>query len=143
MAKVAFLGMGVMGYPMAGHLVKAGHEVTVYNRTTAKARAWADEHGGTFAETPREAAEGCEFVMACVGNDDDLRGVCLGDDGAFAGIANDAIIAPSYGISTDDEVREKLTDYFPGRTVELVPVSDIAVGGGGIHCITQQQPSSA
>ena len=86
MAKVAFLGLGVMGYPMAGHLVKAGHEVTVYNRTTAKAEAWAAEHGGKFAATPREAAEGQDFVMACVGNDDDLRSVCLGDDGALAGM---------------------------------------------------------
>lgn len=73
MAKVAFLGLGVMGYPMAGHLVKAGHEVTVYNRTAAKAEAWAAEHGGSHAATPREAAAGCEFVMSCVGNDDDLR----------------------------------------------------------------------
>ncbi|MCV6595419.1 MAG: NAD(P)-dependent oxidoreductase [Silicimonas sp.] len=87
MAKCAFLGLGVMGYPMAGHLKAAGHEVTVYNRTTAKAEAWAAEHGGGFAATPREAAEGAEFVMACVGNDDDLRSVCLGADGAFAGMA--------------------------------------------------------
>ncbi|WP_420002772.1 NAD(P)-dependent oxidoreductase [Arenibacterium sp. LLYu02] len=87
MAKLAFLGLGVMGYPMAGHLQKAGHEVAVYNRTTAKAEAWATEHGGAFAPTPREAAQGADFVMACVGNDDDLRSVCLGDDGAFAGMA--------------------------------------------------------
>ena len=87
MTKLAFLGLGVMGYPMAGHLQKAGHEVTVYNRTTAKAEAWAAEHGGAFAPTPREAAQGADFVMACVGNDDDLRSVCLGDDGAFAGMA--------------------------------------------------------
>ncbi|MCK4712519.1 MAG: NAD(P)-dependent oxidoreductase, partial [Marinosulfonomonas sp.] len=78
MAKVAFLGLGVMGYPMAGHLAAAGHEVCVYNRTTAKAEAWAGEHKGRFATTPREAAEGCEFVMSCVGNDDDLRAVCVG-----------------------------------------------------------------
>ncbi|MCK0148599.1 NAD(P)-dependent oxidoreductase [Marivita sp. S6314] len=87
MAKVAFLGLGVMGYPMAGHLVKAGHDVTVYNRTASKAEAWAAEHSGGQAATPREAAQGCEFVMSCVGNDDDLRGVCLGDDGAFAGMS--------------------------------------------------------
>ncbi len=86
MAKVAFLGLGVMGYPMAGYLAKAGHEVTVYNRTAAKAENWVKEHGGAMAATPREAAQGAEFVMSCVGNDDDLRGVCLGEDGAFAGM---------------------------------------------------------
>lgn len=87
MTKVAFLGLGVMGYPMAGYLVKEGHEVTVYNRTTAKAEAWAKDYGAGFAATPREAVEGAEFVMCCVGNDDDLRSVCLGDDGAFAGMS--------------------------------------------------------
>lgn len=87
MTKLAFLGLGVMGYPMAGHLQAAGHEVTVYNRTTAKAEAWAKQHGGGFGATPRTAAEGAEFVLACVGNDDDLRSVCLGEDGAFAGMA--------------------------------------------------------
>jgi 3-hydroxyisobutyrate dehydrogenase len=88
MAKCAFLGLGVMGYPMAGHLAAKGHEVTVYNRTGAKAEAWVKEHGGTAAATPREAAEGAEFVMACVGNDDDLRAICTGDDGAFAGMGD-------------------------------------------------------
>ncbi|NRB04578.1 MAG: NAD(P)-dependent oxidoreductase [Rhodobacteraceae bacterium] len=86
MAKLAFLGLGVMGAPMAGHLQKAGHEVTVYNRTAAKAQAWVDTYGGAMSETPRGAAEGAEMVMACVGNDDDLRAVCVGDDGAFAGM---------------------------------------------------------
>ena len=86
MPKLAFLGLGVMGYPMAGHLGAAGHEVRVYNRTAAKARKWVEQHGGESAATPREAASGAEFVMACVGNDDDLRSVCLGDDGAFAGM---------------------------------------------------------
>ncbi|SNR99411.1 NAD(P)-dependent oxidoreductase [Antarctobacter heliothermus] len=90
MAKVAFLGLGVMGYPMAGHLAKAGHDVTVYNRTTAKAEKWVAEHGGAHAATPREAAQGAEFIMACVGNDDDLRGVCTGADGAFAGMGQGA-----------------------------------------------------
>ncbi len=90
MTKLAFLGLGVMGYPMAGHLAKAGHEVRVYNRTASKAEAWAAENGGAFAPTPREAAAGADFVMACVGNDDDLRSVCLGDDGAFAGMAKGA-----------------------------------------------------
>lgn len=87
MAKVAFLGLGVMGYPMAGHLAAAGHEVTVYNRTAAKAEAWVAQHGGAMATTPRAAAEGAEFVMACVGNDDDLRSVCMGEEGALAGMA--------------------------------------------------------
>jgi 3-hydroxyisobutyrate dehydrogenase len=99
MAKVTFLGLGVMGYPMAGHLVKAGHEVTVYNRTTAKAEKWAEEFGGSFAATPREASDGADFVMACVGNDDDLRAVCTGDDGAFAGMAEGAIFVDHTTVS--------------------------------------------
>ena len=88
MAKCAFLGLGVMGSPMAGHLVSQGHEVTVYNRTSAKAESWAAKHDGAWAKTPREAAEGANFVMACVGNDDDLRSVVLGDDGALAGMSD-------------------------------------------------------
>ncbi|AXT34103.1 NAD(P)-dependent oxidoreductase [Phaeobacter sp. LSS9] len=99
MAKVAFLGLGVMGYPMAGHLAAAGHEVTVYNRTAAKAEAWAKEHTGTAAATPREAAAGAEFVMACVGNDDDLRSVCLGDAGAFSGMDAGAIFVDHTTVS--------------------------------------------
>jgi 3-hydroxyisobutyrate dehydrogenase len=99
MAKVAFLGLGVMGYPMAGHLAKAGHDVTVYNRTAAKAEKWAAEHGGSWKATPREAAEGAEFVMCCVGNDDDLRGVCLGASGAFAGMAPGAIFVDHTTVS--------------------------------------------
>ncbi|MCD6071902.1 MAG: oxidoreductase [Rhodospirillales bacterium] len=91
MAKVAFLGLGVMGYPMARHLKDKGHEVTVYNRTGAKADKWVSENGGRAARTPREAAEGQEIVFACVGNDDDLRQVTLGDDGAFQGMSNGAI----------------------------------------------------
>ncbi|MEM1388317.1 MAG: NAD(P)-dependent oxidoreductase [Pseudomonadota bacterium] len=87
MAKVAFLGLGVMGYPMAGHLAAAGHEVTVYNRTAAKAEAWMAQHGGAHAPTPREAVAGAEFVMACVGNDADLTAVVTGADGALAGMA--------------------------------------------------------
>ena len=84
MAKVAFLGLGVMGFPMAGHLVaKGGHEVTVFNRTPAKAKAWAEKFGGKTAATPKAAAEGQDFVMACVGNDNDLRAIALGADGAF------------------------------------------------------------
>lgn len=89
--KAAFLGLGVMGYPMAGHLARAGHTVTVYNRTPAKAQAWATEFGGKHAATPREAAAGAELVFACVGNDDDLRSITLGANGAFAGMAPGAI----------------------------------------------------
>src|SRR3954463_12773138 len=91
MAKVAFLGLGVMGFPMAGHLVKkGGHEVTVYNRTAAKAKEWADKFGGKTAATPKAAAEGQDFVMCCVGNDNDLRAVTIGADGAFAGMKKGA-----------------------------------------------------
>jgi len=86
MAKVAFIGLGVMGYPMAGHLQAKGHEVCVYNRTPARAAQWCAEHGGSSAPTPREAAAQAEFVMCCVGNDDDLRSVVLGSDGALAGM---------------------------------------------------------
>ena len=99
MAKVAFLGLGVMGYPMAGHLVAAGHEVCVYNRTTAKAEKWAAEFGGRFATTPRETAQGCDFVMSCVGNDDDLRAVCLGEDGAFAGMSTGSVFVDHTTVS--------------------------------------------
>ncbi|WP_377505527.1 NAD(P)-dependent oxidoreductase [Octadecabacter sp. R77987] len=87
MARIGFLGLGVMGFPMAGHLQAAGHDVTVYNRTAAKAELWVAQHGGALAQTPAMAAKGADFVMACVGNDDDLRGVCLGDAGAFGGMA--------------------------------------------------------
>ncbi|MEW5881698.1 MAG: NAD(P)-dependent oxidoreductase [Pseudomonadota bacterium] len=89
--KVAFLGLGVMGYPMAGHLARAGHHVTVFNRTSKKAERWVEEYGGNFAKTPREAAAGAQVVFCCVGNDDDLRAVVLGADGAFAGMARDAV----------------------------------------------------
>lgn len=88
---VAFLGLGVMGLPMAGHLARAGHRVTVFNRTAAKAQAWVAEYGGKSAPTPREAAAGTSIVFACVGNDDDLRSVALGADGAFAGMGRDAV----------------------------------------------------
>ena len=88
---VAFLGLGTMGGPMAGHLAAAGHHVTVYNRTTARAEAWAAQHHGKVAETPREAAAGAAIIFACVGNDDDLRSVTLGPDGAFAGMSADTV----------------------------------------------------
>ena len=92
MAQVAFLGLGVMGYPMAAHLKhKGGHDVTVYNRTVAKAEKWVAEHGGKLAKTPREAAEGKDFVFSCVGNDDDLREVTVGGDGAFKAMKKGAV----------------------------------------------------
>lgn len=91
MVKAAFLGLGVMGYPMARHLQAKGHEVTVYNRTTAKAEKWVSEHGGNLAKTPAEAAEGQDIVFACVGNDNDLREVTLGDNGAFKSLKEGAI----------------------------------------------------
>jgi 3-hydroxyisobutyrate dehydrogenase len=91
MAKTAFIGLGVMGYPMAGHLAQAGHEVTVYNRTRAKADKWAAEHGGKAADTPAKAAQGAEFVFCCVGNDDDLRSVTTGPGGAFETVGKDAV----------------------------------------------------
>ena len=99
MAQVAFLGLGVMGYPMAGHLAAAGHEVTVYNRTAAKAEAWVKQHGGASAPSPAEAAKGAAFVMTCVGNDDDLRQVCAGTDGAFAGMETGAILVDHTTVS--------------------------------------------
>ena len=99
MARVAFLGLGVMGFTMAGHLAAAGHEVTVYNRTPAKAEAWSTRHKGRHATTPRAAAKGAEFVMACVGNDDDLRQVCTGEDGAFAGMTKGAIFVDHTTVS--------------------------------------------
>ena len=107
MARVAFLGLGVMGFPMAGHLAAAGHEVTVWNRSPAKAAAWAEKHAekhagkhkGRTAATAREAAEGAELVMACVGNDDDLRQVCLGETGAFAGMGKGAIFVDHTTVS--------------------------------------------
>jgi len=101
MAKLAFLGLGVMGYPMAGHLAAAGHEVCVYNRTSAKAEAWVKQHGGTMADTPKAAAEGSEIVFACVGNDDDLRSVVQGEQGALAGMGDGTIFVDHTTASAD------------------------------------------
>ncbi|ETX29165.1 NAD(P)-dependent oxidoreductase [Roseivivax isoporae] len=125
MAKVAFLGLGVMGYPMAGHLQKAGHEVTVYNRTAQKAEAWTQAHGGARASTPREAAEGAAFVMACVGNDDDLRSVCLGPDGALAGMAEGAVFVDHTTVSA--RVTAELHAAFAEKGVGFV---DAPISGG-------------
>ncbi len=101
MAKTAFIGLGVMGYPMAGHLTKAGHDVTVYNRNAAKADKWVKEFGGTAAPTPAKAAEGAEYVFCCVGNDDDLRSVTTGPDGAFGGMAKGAVFVDHTTASAD------------------------------------------
>ena len=125
MARVAFLGLGVMGFPMAGHLAAAGHAVSVYNRTPAKAAAWVGLHGGTAAATPREAAQGADFVMACVGNDDDLRQVCLGDDGAFAGMQAGAIFVDHTTVSA--RVTRQLAGAARERSLGFV---DAPVSGG-------------
>ncbi len=99
--RVAFIGLGVMGYPMAGHLASGGHDVTVYNRTAAKSEAWAKEHGGKSAPTPRQAAEGADFVFCCVGNDDDLRAVTTGEDGAFHGMKSGAVFIDNTTASSE------------------------------------------
>ena len=126
MAKVAFLGLGVMGYPMAGHLkAKGGHDVTVYNRTFAKAEAWAKQHGGHAAKTPREAAKDCDYVFACVGNDDDLRSVVLGPDGAFAGMKKGAIFIDNTTASA--EVARELYAKAHALGLEFI---DAPVSGG-------------
>ncbi|MDB5572782.1 MAG: oxidoreductase [Hyphomicrobiales bacterium] len=101
MTHVAFLGLGVMGYPMAGHLARKGHPATVYNRTAAKALKWVAEHGGRAAPTPREAAQGADIVFACVGDDNDLRSVALGTQGAFAGMRKGALFVDHTTASAD------------------------------------------
>ncbi len=122
---VAFLGLGVMGLPMAGHLARAGHRVTVYNRTAAKAAAWVAEFGGRAAATPRQAAAGCDFVFACVGNDDDVRAVALGDDGAFAGMKPGAVFVDHTTASA--AVARELAAAARGRGLHFV---DAPVSGG-------------
>lgn len=123
---IAFLGLGVMGYPMAGHLVRAGHYVTVYNRTPSKAEKFAGAHPKTrWARTPREAAEGSDFVFACVGNDDDLRAVTLSEDGCFAGMAEGAIFVDHTTASA--EVAREL--YREGKAQGL-GVIDAPISGG-------------
>jgi 3-hydroxyisobutyrate dehydrogenase len=126
MAKVAFVGLGVMGFPMAGHLkTKGGHDVTVYNRTAAKAEKWVAQHGGKSAPTPREAAAGQDFVMACVGNDNDLRHVMLGADGIFAGVRQGAIVVDHTTASA--EIARELHGEARGRGFDFV---DAPVSGG-------------
>ena len=126
MAKVAFLGLGVMGYPMAGHLKnKGGHEVTVYNRTAAKAEKWVKEFGGNSAPTPKAAAQGQDFVMCCVGNDNDLREVTLGKDGAFAGMGKGTIFVDHTTASA--EIARELHATAKKRGFDFI---DAPVSGG-------------
>ena len=122
---VAFLGLGVMGHPMAGHLARAGHRVTVYNRTAAKAAAWVAEYGGASAPTPAQAAAGADFVFACVGNDDDLRAVTIGADGAFAGMKAGAVFVDHTTASA--EVARELHAAARGRGLHFI---DAPVSGG-------------
>ena len=123
--RVAFLGLGVMGFPMAGHLQQAGHQVTVYNRTPAKASQWVLEFGGTLAATPREAAQGADIVFCCVGNDDDLRSVVLGDDGALAGMPANAVFVDHTTASA--QVARELDAAARARGLHFV---DAPVSGG-------------
>ncbi|MFL5112539.1 MAG: NAD(P)-dependent oxidoreductase [Microvirga sp.] len=125
MAKVAFLGLGVMGYPMARHLKAKGHDVTVYNRTTPKAERWVSENGGRLAATPREASQGQEIVFACVGNDDDLRQITIGPDGAFAGLEAGALFVDHTTASA--EVARELQGHARGKGAGFV---DAPVSGG-------------
>ena len=125
MAKLAFLGLGVMGAPMAGHLQKAGHDVTVYNRTASKAQDWVDTYGGQMAKTPFEAAKGAEFVMCCVGNDDDLRSVCTGDDGAFKGMTSGAIFVDHTTVSA-----QVTAELYAAADAAQISFVDAPVSGG-------------
>ena len=126
MANVAFIGLGVMGYPMAGHLAKrGGHSLTVYNRTGSRAEKWVAEFGGKAAATPKAAAEGADFVFVCVGNDDDLRSVTLGPDGALAGMKKGAILIDNTTASAD--VARELHAAAAARGVGFL---DAPVSGG-------------
>jgi len=125
MAKIAFLGMGVMGYPMAGHIAAAGHDVTVYNRTTAKAEAWAAQHGGRHAATPAAAANGADFVFCCVGDDPDVLSVALGDDGAIPAMRQGAVFIDNSTVSAD--VARQL--YAAGSAAGVMTL-DAPVSGG-------------
>ncbi|MES2916004.1 MAG: NAD(P)-dependent oxidoreductase [Pseudomonadota bacterium] len=125
MAKVAFLGLGVMGFPMAGHLAAKGHDVTVYNRSPAKAEAWVARHKGASAATPALAAKGAEFVMACVGNDDDLRQVCTGPDGAFSAMSPGAVFVDHTTVSAT--ITRKLAGQAAAAGLVFV---DAPVSGG-------------
>jgi 3-hydroxyisobutyrate dehydrogenase len=126
MAKVAFLGLGIMGFPMAGHLkTKGGHDVTVFNRTAAKAEKWVSQHGGRSARTPKAAAEGQDFVMCCVGNDNDLREVTLGPDGAFEGMQRGGVFVDHTTASA--EIARELDAQAKKRNFSFV---DAPISGG-------------
>ncbi|MEK9759591.1 MAG: NAD(P)-dependent oxidoreductase, partial [Candidatus Puniceispirillum sp.] len=125
MAKVAFLGMGVMGYPMAGHIAAAGHDVTVYNRTTAKAEAWAAQHGGAWAATPAAAAKDADFVFCCVGDDPDVLAVAIGPDGAIPVMKSGAVFIDNSTISAD--VARQIYDAAKARDIAAL---DAPVSGG-------------
>jgi 3-hydroxyisobutyrate dehydrogenase len=131
--KVAFLGLGVMGYPMAGHLKRAGHEVTVYNRSTAKADQWVAEYGGQKAPTPREAAQAADIVFCCVGNDDDLRSVVLGENGALAGMKSGTVFVDHTTASA--EVARELHAAASEKGVGFV---DAPVSGGQAGAVNGQ-----
>lgn len=122
---VAFIGLGVMGFPMAGHLARAGHNVTVYNRTTTKAESWQQEFGGNFKTTPRQAAQDADIVFCCVGNDDDLRAVILGADGALAGMGKGTLLVDHTTASA--EVARELYQAAADKGVGFV---DAPVSGG-------------
>jgi 3-hydroxyisobutyrate dehydrogenase len=125
MARIAFIGTGVMGAPMAGHLVAAGHDVTVFNRTRAKAERWASQHGGQVADTPASAAKGADAVFTCVGNDDDLEAVTLGLDGVFAAMTPGALFADHTTVSA--AIARRLAQEGAGRGLLVV---DAPVSGG-------------
>jgi 3-hydroxyisobutyrate dehydrogenase-like beta-hydroxyacid dehydrogenase len=125
MAKLAFIGLGVMGYPMAGHLAAGGHDLTVYNRTAARGADWVGQHGGRTAPTPRTAADGADFVFSCVGNDDDLRSVVFGPDGALAGMAAGSVLVDNTTASAI--VAREIHAAAAGQTVGFL---DAPVSGG-------------
>ena len=125
MARIGFVGLGVMGYPMAGHLVKAGHEVTVFNRTQARAEAWATAFGGTCVATPREVGAACDMVMLCVGNDSDVRSVMTGPNGVLAGIAAGGIVVDH--TTTSAELAREMAALCAAKNVGFV---DAPVSGG-------------
>lgn len=122
---VAFIGLGVMGYPMAGHLAKAGFNVCVYNRTQAKAQSWVDEYAGSFATTPREAANNADIVFMCVGNDDDLRAVVYGENGVLAGMAVNSILVDH--TTTSAEVAREVAEQAALQNIDFI---DAPVSGG-------------